>query len=896
LTGTSLFKALLVLAAASGLCRAQNAVPVAQYNNQRTNANLTESVLNTANVNVNQFGLLFTRTLDGYSYAHPLYVPNVQIPGVGARNVVYAATLHNTVFAFDADNPAQAAPYWSVNLAPSIAFPPSVDGGYVQPEMGIMSTPAIDLTTGTLYVVAATQQGADAAMYLNALDLATGAPKFGSPALIQAQVSGSLTGYDRNPDSTITWNPNTRMQRSALLVANGTVYLGFASYGALYQYHGWVMAYSASNVQDQIAVFNTTLNGQQGGVWQSGAGFAADSDGNLYLMSGNGTYNGATDFGNSFIKLSPRLQVLDWYTPSDWSVLFQNDLDVGSSGPILLPNSNLLMGGGKQGVIDLLDSQNMGHLETSGNQPLQEFQATPACSGYPCAEIHSTALWDVSPNPIFYVWGWNDVLRGFSLIGGQFDTTPFSQSSVESEYPGGSITVSSLGSTAGTGIVWAATTQSSSLVSVVPGTLRAFDAMDLSHELWNSGLNPDRDAMGNLAKFEGPVVANGRVYVPTFSNQLDVYGLLCGIEVNSPGITGCFSINPGSASPSGSGGPDTVTVTSYSRTAAWTAVSNAAFITIVSGANGTGDGTVNYTVAPNPGLERSGAMTIAGFTFTVTQGPGATAITIQTSPTGLQFSVDGGAAQTAPQTLSLTQGEHTVAVEAQQAGAAGTQYVFTNWSDSGALSHPIPVGATAAAYTAIFQTQYLLTISASPAADGTVTPVTGMFYDSGTVVPVTAAANSGYTFTSWTGSVASSNGSSTTVTMNAPQALVANFSSNVSGPPAFFAGEDALSATIYYLQFPDGNLFGYYGYLSSSILYHQDMGYEAFIPSTGGSIYFYDFAAGHWWYTSASLFPNLYDFTLGAWIYYFPDTANPGHYTSNPRSFVNLTTQKIFTM
>jgi List-Bact-rpt repeat protein len=231
-----------------------------------------------------------------------------------------------------------------------------------------------------------------------------------------------------------------------------------------------------------------------------------------------------------------------------------------------------------------------------------------------------------------------------------------------------------------------------------------------------------------------------------------------------------------------------------------------------------------------------------------------------------------------------------------QAGTAGTQYLFTNWSDSGAASHSIPVGVTTATYAAVFKTQYQLTISASPASDGTVTPASGAFYDAGTAVLVSATASSGFAFTSWTGSVADSSSSSTTVTMSAPQTLAANFSSSAGGHPAFFAGEAALSGTIYYLQFADGNLFGYYGYLSSSILYHQDMGYEAFVPSTGGSIYFYDFASGHWWYTSPSLDPYLYDFTLGAWIYYFPDATHPGHYTTSPRYFVNLTTRVVFTL
>ena len=385
-----------------------------------------------------------------------------------------------------------------------------------------MSTPAIDLSTNTLYVVATVQSGANAAMYLNALDLATGARKFSSPAIIQASAPGS--GYD-SVNGAITWNPNTKMQRSALLVANGLVYIGFWTYGAFYPYHGWIMAYSATDVQNQVAVFNTTPNGYQGGIWQSGAGLAADVSGNIYMMTGNGSYNGATDFANSFIMAGPQLQVEDWFTPSDWMDLATNDLDVGASGPMLFPNSNLLVGGGKQGVIYLLDRTRMGQLETATNQPLQEFQATPSCTtATQCTEIHSAALWTGPAEPILYIWGAGDVLRAFQMVNGQFEA--FSQSAIASAYPGGGITVSSLAGASGTGIVWAATAASSALVNILPGTLRAFDATNLSHELWNSDMNPTRDAMGNLAKFEGPVVANGHVYVATFSNQLVVYGLL----------------------------------------------------------------------------------------------------------------------------------------------------------------------------------------------------------------------------------------------------------------------------------------------------------------------------------------------------------------------------------
>jgi uncharacterized repeat protein (TIGR02543 family) len=268
---------------------------------------------------------------------------------------------------------------------------------------------------------------------------------------------------------------------------------------------------------------------------------------------------------------------------------------------------------------------------------------------------------------------------------------------------------------------------------------------------------------------------------------------------------------------------------------------------------------------------------------------------IQTNPPGLQFSVDGGTVQNAPQPLTLSPGMHTVAVATSQAGAAGVQYAFANWSDGGAASHQITVGASDATYTANFATQYQLTISPSPADAGTVMPVTGGFYNSGAVVPVAAAAKSGYTFDNWTGSVANLSNASTSVTMSGPQTVTANFTGG-SGHPAFFAGEDSLGGGVYYLQFTNGNLFGYYNYPSSSILFHYDMGFEAFIPGSAADVYFYDFSSSHWWYTSSTLFPYLYDFTLDTWIYYFPNTSNPGHYTTNPRYFSNLTTGKIFTM
>jgi hypothetical protein len=273
-----------------------------------------------------------------------------------------------------------------------------------------------------------------------------------------------------------------------------------------------------------------------------------------------------------------------------------------------------------------------------------------------------------------------------------------------------------------------------------------------------------------------------------------------------------------------------------------------------------------------------------------------TAITIQTTPPGRQFVVDTGTAQTAPQTVDLSQGMHTITVGSPQPGGAGTQYVFAGWSDGTvSAADNITVGSSPATYTASFATQYQLTISASPTAGGTVTPVSGGFYNSGTVVPITATANGGHTFVNWSGSVASASSASTTVTMSGPETVAANFSS-LSTPAAFFTGEVSLGSGVYYLQFPDGIPFGYYSFVAGSLFYHYDMGYEAFIPGSAADVYLYDFATNHWWYTSSGLFPYLYDFTLNAWIYCFANTASPGHYTSNPRYFSNLTTGMIFTM
>jgi hypothetical protein len=495
----------------------QVSVLTAQNDQARSGANLNESLLNTSNVNVSQFGRLFSRSLDGYLYAQPLYVANVTIPGNGTHNVVYVATLHNTVAAFDADDPSQATPFWQVNLGPSR---PCCSPPFLTPEMGILSTPVIDPAASTLYVVAATFENGYYLHRLHALDIATGQEKFGGPVVIQGSVPGN--GYD-NQGGSVIFNSQKQLQRAGLLLANGAVHVAFASIDDGDPWHGWVFAYNASNIQQQVFVYNLTAYGRQGGVWQSGRGLVSDASGFVYFMSGNGDYDGINNFGDSMIKLTSGGTILDWFTPDNQATLAALDNDLGSGGPLLIPNTNLLVGGGKQGILYLIDSSNMGHLQTGNLQIVQSFQASPG-------EIHHTAYWDRSGAPLLYLWAHNDVLKAYQFGNGTFNSTPVAQSPLRANFPGGVLAVSANGSTLGSGIVWATTTSGDSSSGVVVGTLRAFDASNVSNELWDSDQDTARDALGNFAKFASPTIANGKVYVPTFSNQLAVYGVLGSIS------------------------------------------------------------------------------------------------------------------------------------------------------------------------------------------------------------------------------------------------------------------------------------------------------------------------------------------------------------------------------
>ena len=529
-----------------------------QHNdNARTGQNLNETVLNTSNVNQSSFGKLFWRTVDGFINAQPLYVPGLTIQGA-THNVVYVATQHNSVYAFDADDPNASAPLWQVNLGTSVPSEDiciitgdtnSGDCPYydISPEIGITSTPVIDspTTSGIIYVVTRTKNTSNSTYhdYLHALALTSGIEQLGGPVEITGQVSGTGTG---SSGGTLTFDPTYHHQRPSLLLVNGVLYLAFGSVGDIGTWHGWVMSYNATNLQ-QVAIFSVTPNGDDGGIWSCGQGLVADADGNVYTMTGNGDFTanvaGGTDYGDSFVKFSgSSLTVADYFTPSDQATLAADNTDLGSGGPMLMPNTTLLVGLGKDSIFRVVNSTDMGHYNSAVDDDVQEFSATNT------PFFSSPIYWD-SPNngPVVYIWGKSDSLKAFQFTGSLFQTTPVSESTIQNGSGfsnAAALSLSANASLAGTGIVWSSAPLSGVATGVpVPGVVRAFDATNLTTELWDSTQNLTRDDVGNYAKFNPPTIANGKVYVGSFSGQLQVYGL------NPPSFQGIQFVQVGSATP-----------------------------------------------------------------------------------------------------------------------------------------------------------------------------------------------------------------------------------------------------------------------------------------------------------------------------------------------------------
>ena len=512
----------------------QSVSVLTQHNdNTRAGWNDNETALTASNVNVQQFGKVFTLPVDGEVYAQPLVVGHLSIGG-GDHNVVYVATVNNTVYAFNGDN---GRLYWRKNFTRSGWRPPkntdmtgACGGTYTNfsGNIGIVGTPVIDTASETMYFVARSTTGSQFAQYLHAVSIVTGNEVAGGPKLITAAVSGIGDG---SVNGTITFDSQRQNQRQGLTLLNDVVYLSFSSHCDWGPYHGWILGYDAATLQQQV-VYNATPNGYAGGMWESGMGMAADGQGSLYIVTGNGTVGDSSDptrltnRGNSALKLTPSgatLQVSSYFTPFDYQAQNDADLDYGTMGSLLIPNSSYFLTGGKDGNLYFLNKDNMGGWVSSSNQ-VQQVVPLGSSSNMHC----QAAYYKGSTKEFIYVWSENDVLRAipFGRSSNQLDRTgeiDFLGAGGPTGQSGAVLSVSSNGSTDGTGILWASYAMSGDAESfVTPGILRAFDANDVTRELWNNQQNAVRDGAGTYAKFSPPTIANGHVYLPTFSNRVVV--------------------------------------------------------------------------------------------------------------------------------------------------------------------------------------------------------------------------------------------------------------------------------------------------------------------------------------------------------------------------------------
>jgi hypothetical protein len=496
------------------------------YDNLRTGQNLTETTLTPANVNQGKFGKLGELMVDGKVDGQPLYLSQVAIPGIGTKNVLYVVTEHGSVFAFDADNVSgtSAKPLWQMSTQLPGEGPSDNRGcGQVTPEIGITSTPVIDRTRGAIYVVAVSKNASGNYFHrLHALDITSGKELFGGPTTITATFPGNGAG---SSNGTVIFDPAQYNERPGLLELNGTIFTTWGSHCDIGAYTSWMMAFSADTLK-QTNVLNLVPNGGDGGTWMSGAAPAADAAGNIYFIIGNGTFDIALntagfpsqgDCGNCYVKVSstPPLTLLDYFTPLNTVAESNVDQDLGSGGPLLLPDvtdisgktRHLAVGSGKDAIIYVLDRDNMGKLSATQNSIYQQISGQLAGG-----EFGKPSYF----NGTVYYGAVNDSIKTFPITTGKLATSPSSKTSTVFAYPGATPAISA--NATNNGILWA-------VENGATAVLHAYDAANLATELYNSNqaaASRDRFA-GN--KFISPMIANGRVFVGT-PNSVAVFGLL----------------------------------------------------------------------------------------------------------------------------------------------------------------------------------------------------------------------------------------------------------------------------------------------------------------------------------------------------------------------------------
>ncbi len=634
-------------------------------NTARTGTYSAETLLTPANVNSKRFGKLYSYPMDGYVAAQPLYVPGVAIPGIGVRNVLYVATMHDSVYALDADR--NGPPLWQASFldpANGVTTVPIAEQGCPNvtrfTEGGILATPVIDTTANAIYFTVKTKEVAGSStnyvFRLHALDLTTGAEKAGSPVLIASTALGPFS-------------PKQYQQRPGLAISNGNVIVAFGSNGCDFNAQGWVFAFDATTLEQQ-AVFQTQPNQPYGAsVWQAGFGLAVDDDGFIYFSTANGTFDAnlsGPNYGDSIIKLRLNragFSVRDYFTPFDQQAMQLNDLDLGSGGVVVLPDqpgspTHLLVTAGKGGTIYLLDRDNLG-----GYNPVDDSQIVQSIPG---------ALDEVHGGPIFwnntlYYAAEHDAIKAFSFSNGLFAPTPVLKTPIVYWNLGAPV-ISANGNT--NGILWTAR-------NPVTPTLVAFDAA-IMKELYNTQQNAARDQLGPIPHFVSPVVVNGRVYMGT-QTQVLVYGLLPTLSIasgnnQSAAVATQVTLAAQVADPYGGAIPG-VTVT-FTDNGWGGSFANTSVVTA-----GNGLATATYTMPT-----KSGAITISasatgypGLIFKLTANPGPAVL----------FGISGGG-QTAPAGTQLPIPLVFTLKDIYKNVTPGQSVSFTDSGAGGSFSLPSP--------------------------------------------------------------------------------------------------------------------------------------------------------------------------------------------------------------
>lgn len=473
-------------------------------NDERDGTFIEETTLTPSVVNSSQFGKLRTYPVDGQIYAQPLYVPQLSINGA-PHDVVFVATENDSVYAFDADQ--QASPLWHVSLGVPI---PWNDSEGISPQLGVTSTPVIDITTGTMYVLAIANGGP---FFLHALDITTGAEKFGGPVQVTGSVPG--TGWDSNNGTVSLEHQCYQRNGLALNPVTNQIYLGFGHCN-----HGWLLAYDKVSLK-QTAIFNTTPDSAGGALWNGGGAPAIDDfNGSVFIMTGSDAGDPHSGYNNAFLRLSPKdLSVQDFFQPDDVNYLTDNDADLGSGSPIFMPDNSSgtpyeMIGGGKDGKLFLVNRASMGSFSATSNNVIQTVQT----GVHQFDNIFSTPVYW---NGYFYIHCESDVLRQFTWSGGMLSDQPVKSGQIPVYIHGATPSLSANGTD--NGILWEI--DNSSHDSGGPAILRAYDATDVSKELYDTTQAGSRDTAGIALKFTVPTIAGGKVFVGS-QNELDIYGLL----------------------------------------------------------------------------------------------------------------------------------------------------------------------------------------------------------------------------------------------------------------------------------------------------------------------------------------------------------------------------------